>query len=186
MRSKAIYLAVCISLFALGASVRAETAFDQKKMLRRNEPIEIVSNKMEAYQDQKMVVFSGDAIAKQGDVTLKTDRLAIFYKKAEGKKEKIGKQELEVAGDLDRIEAKGNVAITQKDLSATADEAIYYQDTAQFIMTGQPVLKQGKNTIKGCKVFIYVNENRGEVQKCDGNHSERVTAIIHPQGKNKP
>ncbi len=183
MKVKKIYLAVCASLLALSASVGAQTAFDQKQMLRKNEPIEIVSNKMEAFQEKKMVVFSGNAVAQQGDVQLKTDRLAIYYKKADGKKNTIGKQELEVAGELDRIEAKGNVVITQKELSATGDEAIYYQDTAQFVMTGQPVLKQGRNVIKGCKVFIYVNENRGEVQKCDTENSGRVTAIIHPKDK---
>ncbi len=181
MKEKKIYLAVCVSLFVMTASVGAQTPLDQKKMLRKNEPIEIVSNKMEAFQEKKMVVFSGNAVAQQGDVQLKTDRLSIYYKKTDGKKNTIGKQELEVAGELDRIEAKGNVVITQKELSASGDEAIYYQDTAQFVMTGQPVLKQGRNVIKGCKVFIYVNENRGEVQKCDTENSGRVTAVIHPK-----
>lgn len=184
MSEKKVYLAACLILFAMSTCVWAETAFDQKKMLHKNEPIEVVSNKMEAFQVKNMVVFSGKVEAQQGDIKLTTDRLSIYYKKkSDGKKEKIGEKELDVAGDLDRIEANGNVIITQKELTATGDEAVYDQGSAQFVMTGKPVLKQGKNVIKGCKVIIYVNENRGEVQKCDAENSGRVSAIISPKDK---
>ena len=184
MSAKKICFAVSLILVAMITCAWAETAFDQKKMLRNKEPIEVVSNKMEAFQEKKMVVFSGNVVAQQGDIKLTADRLSIYYtKKSEGKKETVGKQELEVAGDLERIEANGNVIITQKELSATGEEAVYYQDSAQFVMTGKPVLKQGKNVIKGCKVTIYINENRGKVEPCEAENSGRVSAIINPKDK---
>ena len=183
MSVKNIYLAVFFILFTMNTCVWAQTGFDKKDMLRKTGPIEIVSDKMEAFQEKKMIVFSGNAVAQQGDIKMKTDRLSIYYKKSNEKKEKIGKQEMEMAGDLDKIEMKGNVTITQKDLSASGDEAVYYQENAQFIMTGNPVLMQGKNVIKGCRVIIFIDENRGKVEQCDAENAERVTAIIHPQDK---
>jgi lipopolysaccharide export system protein LptA len=50
-------------------------------------------------------------------------------------------------------------------------------------MTGNPVLQQEKTVIKGCKVTIQVDENRGKVEHCTAENSGRVTAVIHPQKK---
>lgn len=183
MNTKKIYLVILFILFTVNSSAWAQMGFDQKSMLRKGAPIEIVSDKMEAFQDKKMIVFSGNAVARQGDISIKTDSLSVFYRKSNDKKEKIGKQEVETAGDLDKIELKGHVIISQKDMSATGDEAVYYQESGQFIMTGNPVLQQGKNIIKGCRVVIYANENRGKVEQCPAENSGRVTAIIQPQDK---
>jgi len=88
---------------------------------------------------------------------------------------------MEQAGDLEKIVASGHVVITQKDVLATGNEAVYYQDTARFVMTGNPVLQQEKSVIKGCRVIIQVDENRGRVEQCADENSGRVTAIIHPR-----
>jgi len=53
---------------------------------------------------------------------------------------------------FEKIEAKGNVIVTQKEKVATGDEAVYLQDSGQIIMTGNATLRDGKNLIKGDKV----------------------------------
>jgi lipopolysaccharide export system protein LptA len=183
MTAKKTYFIILLTLFTMSAPLWAQVGFDQKNMIRKTEPIEIVSDRMEAFNEKKLVVFSGKAVATQVDIKLKTDRISLYYKKSNEKKEKIGKQEVETAGDLEKIEAKGNVVITQKEISATGDEAVYYQEDARIVMTGNPVLREGKNVIKGCRVIFYVNENRGKVEPCDSANSGRVTAIIYPKEK---
>jgi lipopolysaccharide export system protein LptA len=181
MNAKKIYLFMILILLPVHTLTWAQVGFDQKTILRKDAPIEVVSDKMEAYQEKNVVIFSGNAVAKQGDVQLKTDRLAIYYKKQPNPKEKPGAQIMEGTGELDKIEAKGNVIVTQKDMSATGNEAVYYHDTSRVVMTGNALLKQGKNTVKGCKVTVYLDQNRGEVERCTAENSERVTAIIHPE-----
>ena len=83
-------------------------------------------------------------------------------------------------GDLDRIEAKGNVRITQGERIVTGNEAIYLQDAQQIIIKGNAVLSEGKNVIKGKQVVVFLNENRGVVE---GNTGERVNATIFPSEK---
>jgi lipopolysaccharide export system protein LptA len=186
MNAKKVYLFVLFVLFAINTvnpCAWAQIGFDKKNILRKNEPIEIVSDKMEAFQEKRMVVFSGNAIATQGDIKIQTDRLYIYTKKSKEKTEKIGKQEVSVSGDIERIELKGHVIITQKENIATGEEAVYFQDSAQIVMTGNPVLRQGSNMIKGCRVVIYIDEKRGRVEKCNTESKERVTAIIQPQDK---
>jgi lipopolysaccharide export system protein LptA len=183
MTGKKISYFTLFIVLASFATTWAQTGLDQKNIMRKSEPIEIVSDRMEAFQEKKTVVFSGNAVATQGDIKLRTDRLSFYYKKSNEKKEKVGPHEVETAGDLDRIELKGNVIISQKEISATGDEAVYYQESAMFVMTGNPVLQDGKNVIKGCKVTIYISENRGKVEQCEAGNSGRVTATIHPQDK---
>ena len=150
--------------------------------LSSKEPIEIVSDRMDAFNEKKLVIFSGNAVATQGDKEIKSDRLLLYYKKETGKKDKVGAKEIEGTGDLEKIEAKGNVIVTQKARVATGDEAVYFQDSGQIIMTGNPTLRDGKNLIKGDKVIVYVNEDRGVVES---DLKKRVKAVIYPQEKNE-
>jgi len=87
---------------------------------------------------------------------------------------------MEGTGDLEKIEAKGNVIVTQKEKIATGEEAVYFQDSGQIVMTGNATLRDGKNIIKGDKVTVFVNEDRGIVE---ADQKKRVKAIIYPQEK---
>jgi lipopolysaccharide export system protein LptA len=146
-----------------------------------DEPIEITSNRMEAFNEKKLVVFSGNAIAKQGNKVLKADQLNLYYKK-EPEKVKVGTTETEGTGNLEKIEAKGNVSLTQGERVAVGDEAIYFRDSGKVIMTGNAVLSEGKNLIRGDRVIVFLNENRGVVES---NTKKQVKAIIYPQEKKK-
>ena len=152
--------------------------------------LKLISDRMEAFNEKKLVIFTGNAIAKQGDRVLKSDQLLLYYKKEPAKNDKVGPMQIEGTGDLEKIEAKGNVSVTQGDRIATGDEGVYYHDTGQIILTGNALLKEGKNSIKGCRVIIYVNEKRGRAEVCDQEKKERVKAVLYPPEKkieqNKP
>jgi len=180
-----ILFILCI-LFILFIISTAQAKDNSAKInkLSSKEPIEIVSDRMDAFNEKKLVIFSGNAVATQGDKELKSDRLLLYYKKETGKKDKVGAKEIDGTGDLEKIEAKGNVIVTQKKRVATGDEATYYQDSGEIILTGNPLLREDKSTIKGCKVIIYVNEDRGVVESCN-SEKERVKAVIYPQEKDE-
>ena len=171
-------------LFILFVLLTTSLACAENKLFNKqsDEPIEITSNRMEAFNEKKLVVFSGNAIAKQGNKVLKADQLNLYYKKEPGKKVKVGTTETEGTGDLEKVEAKGNVSLTQGGRTATGDEAIYLRDSGKVILTGNAVLSEGKNSIKGDRVIVFLNENRGVVE---GNTKKQVKAIIYPQEKKK-
>jgi lipopolysaccharide export system protein LptA len=181
MLGKKVYLFILFFIlltpFFLCAS---ENIAGREDVINKNEPIEIISDRMDAFNEKKMVVFSGNAMAKQSDKILKSDKLLLYYKREPAKKIKIGTKEIEGAGDLEKIEAKGNVSITQGERIVTGDEAVFFQDSGQIIMTGNAVLREGKNIIKGDKVIVFLNENRGMIES---NSQKRVKAVIYPQEK---
>jgi len=88
MNAKKICLVLFLILFAMSTCVWAQVS-SKKNMLGKKEPINVVSDRLEAFQEKRMVIFSGNAVATQGDVKLKADRLIIYYKKSEDKKEKV-------------------------------------------------------------------------------------------------
>ena len=45
-------------------------------------------------------------------------------------------------------------------------------------MTGNAVMREGANIIRGDKVVVFLDENRGVVE---GTASKRVTATIYPE-----
>ena len=171
-------------LFILFVLLITSLAYAENKLFNKqsDEPIEITSNRMEAFNEKKLIVFSGNAIAKQGNKVLKADQLNLYYKKEPDKKVKVGTTETEGTGDLEKVEAKGNVSLTQGGRTATGDEAIYLRDSGKVIMTGNPVLSEGKNSIKGDRVIVFLNEDRGVVES---NTKKQVKAIIYPQEKKK-
>ena len=103
MINKKIFILV-LSVFLLSAfTVYAENIFQDKQS---DEPMEITSDRMEAFNEKKLVIFSGHATVTQGKNVLKADKLLLYYKNEPDKKEKIGSIETEKAGELERIEAR--------------------------------------------------------------------------------
>jgi lipopolysaccharide export system protein LptA len=159
-----------------------ETAEKKKPPKGANQPIEIVSDRMDARNDKKLVVFSGNAVATQGDRVIKSDQLLLYYRKDPGKVEKSpSKTGTDLGGDLEKIEAKGHVIVTQGQRIVTGDSAVFIQATQKVVMTGNAVMQEGSNIIKGNRIIVFLNEDRGIVES---DHNKRVRAVIYPDKDN--
>lgn len=166
-------------------SLAAEEAAAKKGIrVDSNQPIRIVSDRLEAFSEKKMVVFSGNAVAVQGDRTIHADRLILFYRKADrdpDRPEKVEKGgEEKGPGDIERVEAKGHVRVIQGARVVTGEEAVFYQEEQRVVMTGNAVMREGANVIRGQKIVVFLNENRGVVE---ADPNKRVTATIYPSEK---
>jgi len=147
-------------------------------------PIDIVSDRLDAYREKDLVRFSGNVVATQGDRVIKSDTLELYFKKkAEGTAPAAG--DAAKAGDIDRIVAKGNVRITENERIVTGEQAVYLNNEQRIVVTGNPVMREGNNVITGDRVVVLLNEDRGVVE---GTTGKRVTATIYPdesKGKKK-
>jgi lipopolysaccharide export system protein LptA len=173
-----ILILIFISISFLGAK---EIDAKEKLKLNKDQPIQIVSDRLDAYNEKKLVIFSGNVIATKGDITIKSDRLLLYYKKDPRVAEKKGAHDIGNAGDLERIEAKGNVTITQGERVVTGDDAVLYQDAQKIIMTGNAMMSEGKNVIRGDRIIAFLDEDRGVVESAG---KSRVKAIIYPEDRN--
>jgi lipopolysaccharide export system protein LptA len=131
-----------------------------------------------------LIVFSGNAVAVQGDKVIRSDKLLVYYKKGADDSKESATAGIGQGGDLDRIEAKGPVRITQLKKIVTGDEAVYYQDDQKIVVFGNAVMREGPNIVKGDRITVLLDENRGVVEAPE---KKRVSATIYPaeDGKKK-
>ena len=153
----------CIIMICCGASWSASAAHRGASGL----PITIKSNELSADNKGKVATFTGKVVAKQGDVTIYCERMTIYYGA--------------VQGDVDKIEADGNVRIVQSNRIGQSAHAVYESKEGKITLTGgSPRVTQGSDTVSGKVISYYIDDDRSEVRG-DG---DRVEAVIHPKSKN--
>lgn len=124
---------------ALPAAVLAQSKLESDK------PIEIASDNLEVQQDQQKAIFSGNVIAKQGNITMRSATMTVYYNNNSG-----GAEKTEGGGQgIDRIEADGNVVFVTPEETAQGDHAVYRTSTNTVDLTGNVVLTREENILKG-------------------------------------
>ncbi len=149
----------CLLLSAVSAH-----AVERAPLVDRRQPIEITAQQLEILRLQQKSIFTGEVVAQQGEMTLKADRLVVFF--------------LADESGIERLEATGNVVFSQLERKATADRAVYRQDDETLQLFGNAEVTQGQNRIAGDEVIFYVRENRSLVKSSD---RQRVKAVFTPE-----
>jgi lipopolysaccharide export system protein LptA len=132
-------------------------------------PVEVSAERLEVDDKKQVLVFSGNAVAVQDDVTIYGNRLTVKYT---GEKREI-KQVL----------AEGAVRIVQGERVATGEKAVLYHAEERIVLTGSPRVSSGDNFVQGEEITIYLNDQRSVVTGSTGN---RVNAVFTPQTEAKP
>lgn len=149
--------------FSFASMLRGETKLSAS---RSNEPIKIKSDQLLTDNSRKMATFSGNVAARQGNLTIYSDKLVISYS--------------DEAGGVSSAEIFGNVRIVQGERRAQADHGIYDAKLATIILDGNPKVFQNSDAISGKVITYYLEQDKSEVTS--GSDS-RVEAVIHPKGK---
>ncbi len=176
--TKALWVLFILMVAPLWNLDARESVARKKPKIDANQPIQIVSDRLDAYNEKKLVVFSGNAVATQADRVIKSDKLLLYYRKDPGKPEKSPSKGAGDMGDLEKIEAKGRVTVTQGERIVTGEDAVFFQDTQKIVMTGNAVMREGRNVIRGDRIVVFLDEDRGVVES---GENKRVKAIIYPE-----
>jgi lipopolysaccharide export system protein LptA len=134
----------------------------------KNKPIDIVSDTMEGFDKEKMVVFRGSVVAKQDDLFIFTDVIETYMN--------------EESNEISKAYAKGSVKIVRQDRTATAKEAFFDNTKGEIILKGDVVVFQGQDKVTGNVVTYYINEDKVVVE---GEPEKRARAVLTPKPKNQ-
>ena len=155
----------------------------------RHEPIHISSRELEFLYEEKRVIYRGDVVAVQGDVTMKSDLLTVTYEDVPAapdavvKTEKTEKpEETSKAASKQRIKeiiAEGHVDITSGDRRATGKKAIFNELQRTVVLTGDAHVQELGNWVSGERVTVYLDEKRSVVE--GGGSDRRAEMEIHPE-----
>lgn len=134
-------IAVSLAVCPLQADNAAENQPVNDKMIERR-PTDIRADKVEMDFKNGVAVFSGNVIVSDGKMILEADTMTVRFTPQ---------------NRLDRIEASGTVTIVQSEGNrrATAGKGVYLVDEGKIVLTDNPQLRMGKNTLQQAEKITY-------------------------------
>jgi lipopolysaccharide export system protein LptA len=149
----------------------------------RDQPIQIEAASLEMRDKKKEATFSGNVKVVQGDTTMTSKSLVVFYDSgpaapatpapAAPKGSKSGSMQSATPGpggssSIRRLEAKGSVVVTQKDQVVTGETAIFDTRANLITMVGGVVLTQCKNVLRGDRLKVDMTTGVSRVESDSG------------------
>jgi lipopolysaccharide export system protein LptA len=154
----------------------------------RDQPIQIEAASLEMRDKKKEATFAGNVKVIQGDTTMTSKTLVVFYDStstpaaapvantnaaAGSKAAKAAPMQAAAPGpggssSIRRLEAKGNVVVTQKDQIVTGETAVFDTRANMITMLGGIVLTQGKNVLRGDRLMVDMATGVSRVESDSG------------------
>ena len=190
--------AAALAFMAFGPA--APSAFAQTESgagfnVDSDKPIHIEADELEVLDEQGKAIFTGNVVAEQDGTTLRTIELTVFYaggamKRGAGDE----KPKPEATGSanppqqsISRLEANGKVVVTTADQQATGDKAVFQMKENTVTMTGDVVLTQGGNVLRGTELVVNLDTGRSKLVSNEGSGQPgRVTGLFAPGSASEP
>lgn len=145
----------------------------------RDQPIQIEAASLEMRDKKKEATFAGNVKVVQGDTTMTSKTLVVFYDSGgspaapAAKGSKTGPMQAASPGpggssSIRRLEAKGTVVVTQKDQVVTGETAIFDTRANLITMQGGVVLTQCKNILRGDRLKVDMTSGVSRVESDSG------------------
>ena len=166
----------------------------------RDQPIQIEAASLEMRDKKKEATFSGNVKVVQGDTTMTSKTLVVFYESASSgaapaasppasSKNSAKSAPIQSAtpgpggsSSIKRLEARGNVVVTQKDQVVTGETAVFDTKTNLVTMLGGVVLTQGKNVLRGDRLLVDMTTGVSRVE----SESGRVQGLFQSSTQGGP
>ena len=186
MTRTAAHLIALVAGAAISANAAAQPMSAPPNALQgfsvnRDKPVQITSSTLEVRDKEKRATFIGNVLVVQGDTTLKSKTLDVFYDQEGMADVKPPPGAMPEQQQIRRLEAKGGVVVTQKDQTATGDTGIFDTPTNTVTLIGNVVITQGPQVILGEKLTVDLTTN---VSWVDGGQ-KGVQALFNPN-QNRP
>jgi len=146
----------------------------------RDKPVNIKAASLEVRDKEKVATFSGDVHVVQGDTDMRCKTLVVFYED----NSKDGKDAVKAAqpgpagtNQIRRMEARGNVVVTQKDQIATGERGDFDMRTNTVVLSGKVVVTKGTDVLRGERLIVNLTDG---VSRMEGG---RVEALFEPKSK---
>jgi lipopolysaccharide export system protein LptA len=166
----------------------------------RDQPISIEAVSLEMRDKQKEATFAGNVKVIQGDTTMTSKTLVVFYESSQsgqGSGQASGQPAAPKAAakaappmqsstpgpggasSIKRLEARGDVKVTQKDQVVTGEKAVFDTRTNLITMLGGVVLTQGGNVLRGDRLLVDMTTGVSRVESDSG----RVQGLFISSGQ---
>jgi lipopolysaccharide export system protein LptA len=159
----------------------------------KDEPVQIEAATLDVRDKDKIATFTGNVHVIQGDTDLRTKKLVVFYEDAAANKDDNSIKAAEPgpggSSQIKRLEAIGDVFVTQKNQTAQGEKGIFDMKTNIITLTGNVIVSQGQDVLRGEKLVVdrttgLSRMEGGRVQGIFQRSKEEGAPAIKPPGTN--
>lgn len=187
LRALAVILALVVTGPVLAQQSKGPPNALQGFSQNRDQPVHIEAATLEVRDKDKVATFSGDVRVKQGDTGLLCKTLVVFYEQDTETKGAKGANKAMTAATpgpngeqrIKRLEARGSVVVTQKEQTATGELGIFDMKSNTVTLTGNVVMTQGQNVLRGDKLIVDLTTGVSRVES-GKNGTGRVQGLFLP------
>lgn len=153
-----------------------------------NGPIDMSADQLELVDANHTAIWNGAVDAIQGDNRMRADQVTLIFS---GKASAAGATSAGAPGknwgDVQRMEAEGNVFFVSPQQRARGNRAVYELASGNLVMTGDVIVAQGDSVVRGDKLIIEVKTGHATmVSAAQGRGApNRVRGVFYPD-QNKP
>lgn len=146
----------------------------------KDQPVKIEAASLEVRDKDKLATFSGNVVVTQGDTTMRCKSLVVHYDNSnDNKGMKAAQPGPGGSSSIKRLEALGGVHVTQKEQTATGDKGIFDMKSNTITLSGNVLITQGQNVLKGERLVVDVASGAARVE------GGRVTGVFVPSSSDK-
>lgn len=145
----------------------------------RKDPIKIEATTLEVRDREKIAIFTGNVFVQQGETELRCRQLTVHYEgtaTAVRAKDGPGVSSQQIR----RLVAVGGVIVTSKDQRATGETGIYDAKANTVTLTGNVVLTQGPNVMRGQRLVTDLTTGLSRLDAETKTSPGRVQGLFIP------
>jgi lipopolysaccharide export system protein LptA len=163
-------------ILASGGAASAQIANDSSA------PVDISADQQENINSQCRTIFSGNVEMLQDKSRLRASVVNAYSKR------KPGAQSASTAcGDIDHIEADGDVYFVNQQQTVRGDHAVYTYGNDTIVITGNVIVLRGQDVARGDRMTVNTKTNDVKLESsAKGRGKQRVRAVFYPEDKPKP
>ena len=162
------------SLTACLAALLAATGAQAQIAASSDAPVDVTADRLEAQNQNCTAVWSGSAEAVQDQSRLRANTITLVNRKNEGRGGGCG--------ILERMEAMGEVFYVTPQQTVRSDSAVYSAANDTLIMSGQVIVAQGDNVLRGDRLSIVIKTGQATMETGSKGRGKpgRVRGVFYP------
>ena len=143
----------------------------------RDQPVQIDAAQLEVRDKEKIATFSGNVRVVQGDTTMRSKTLAVFYDGDGSTANALTSAQPGPGGQqrIKRLEVKGGVKVCQNDQIVTGDSGVFDMKANTVTLLGNVVMTKEQNVLKGDKLVVDLTTGEAKIEG-----KSRVQALLFP------
>jgi lipopolysaccharide export system protein LptA len=129
-------------------------------------PMTISADNLEVSRKARVAIYQGNVAANDRGrgLSILADRIEFYFD--------------ENMEQVQHAVALGNVRLSYGERRGVAERAEYFPGEDRAVLLGHPKVWQESNVVTGCRITLFLREDRSQVDGCDG---ERVNAVLYPK-----